>query len=109
MLWQQDVDEIYVVYGNGTYQVVPDEWEEGDPESSCPEQGPPPAGLVMPKRGFGWHWCNTPAVRPSLGWALEEEKGYQAVWQNFEWGRVLNNREDVLFIFYTDGKWDTIG
>jgi hypothetical protein len=31
------------------------------------------------------------------------------VWQNFEWGRVLNNREDVLFIFYTDGTWDTVG
>ena len=109
MLWQQDTAVIHSVYGNGTYQFLLDQWEEGDPEYLCPDQGPPPAGLVMPKRGFGWHWCNTPGVQAGLGWALEEEMGYQAVWQDFAQGHVLHNRQDVLFVFFDDGTWETIG
>jgi hypothetical protein len=109
MLWQQDTDVIHVVYGNGTYQWMPDQWEEGDPEYPCPEEGPAPAGSVMPKRGFGWHWCNTPGVRAGLGWALEDEQGYQAMWQTFEHGHLLPNRQGVLFAFYSDGSWETIG
>lgn len=109
MFWQEDTDVIHMLYSDGTYQFVPDQWEEGDPEYTCPEDGPPPAGLFMPQRGFGWHWCNTPGVQGRLGWALEEEKGYQAVWQNFEHGHVLHNRQDVLFVLYDDVTWDTIG
>jgi hypothetical protein len=109
MLWQQDLDVIHIVYGNGTYQFVADQWEEGDPDYLCPEQGPAPTGLVMPKRGFGWHWCATLAVRAGLGWALEEEQGYQATWQDFERGHSRINRENVLFVFFDDGRWDTLG
>ena len=109
MLWQQDPDVIHIVYGNGTYQFVSDQWEEGAPDYLCSEQGPPPVGLVMPKRGFGWHWCNAPAVQAGLGWALEEEQGYQAVWQAFERGHLLQNRDAVLFVFFDDGTWGTIG
>jgi len=109
MLWQQDLNVIHIVYGNGTYELVVDQWEEGDPDYLCPEQGPAPTGLVMPKRGFGWHWCAAPAVRAGLGWALEEEQGYQATWQDFERGHLQLNRENVLFVFFDDGTWDTVG
>lgn len=106
--WQQDTDEIHIVYDSGSFEVLPDQYEDGDPEYTCPEQGPPPDGLVMPKRGFGWHWCNTPGVRDGLGWALHEEIGYSAVWQEFERGHVLQGRLNGIFVFHDDGTWDYI-
>lgn len=108
MFWQQDTGEIHITYDDGAFQVEPDQYHEGDPEYACPEAGPPPASLVMPRRGFGWHWCNTAGVRDALGWALEEEMGYDTVWQEFEHGHALQSRLDHIFIFYDDGTWDYI-
>jgi hypothetical protein len=65
-------------------------------------------GLFKAKRGFGWHWCKTPGVQVGLGWALEEERGYQTTWQNFEHGHVLHNRQDVLIVFFDEGAWESI-
>lgn len=100
---------IHIVYDTGDFQIEPDQYKEGDPEYPCPEEGPPPESLVMPKRGFGWQWCNTAGVRDKLGWALEEETGYDAVWQEFEHGHVLQGRSNEIFVFYDDGTWDYLG
>jgi hypothetical protein len=108
MFWQEDRDIIHIVYDSGTFQIEPDEYVEGGPEYDCPEVGPPPASLVMPKRGFGWQWCNTAGVRDALGWALAEEMGYEAVEQEFERGHVFQNRTKHLFIYYDDGTWDYV-
>jgi hypothetical protein len=108
MFWQQDKGIIHFVYDTGAYQTAPNRWEENDPEQPCPEQGPPPASLVMPKRGFGWHWCYTPGVREKLGWALDEEMGYEAVWQTFEDGHVFQSRLNEIFVFYDNGTWNYI-
>jgi hypothetical protein len=108
MFWQQDTGEIHIVYDDGAFQVEPDQYHEGDPEYACPEAGPPPASLVMPRRGFGWHWCNTAGVRDALGWALEEERGHNAAWQEFEHGHVFQSRLNHVFVFYEDETWDYI-
>lgn len=108
MFWQQDTDLIHILYDDGTYQVAEDMYIEGDPEDACPEVGDAPAGLFKPVRGFNWQWCNTTGVRDALGWALQEEMGYGAMWLEFEHGHVLQSHANHVFIFYDDGSWDYI-
>lgn len=109
MFWQQDTEMIHVLYDDtGAFQVESDQYVEGDPQDACPEVGDAPAGLFKPVRGFNWQWCNTAGVRAELGWALEEEMGCDAVWQEFEHGHVLQNQTGSIFIFHDDGTWDYI-
>ncbi len=109
MFWQQDTGMIYILYdGTGTFQIEPDQYVEGDPEDACPEVGDVPAGLSKPVRGFNRQWCSTAGVRDGLGWALEEEAGYDAVWQEFDHGYVLQSRANHVFIFHDDETWDYI-
>ncbi len=108
MFWQEDTGEIHLVYDDETYQIEPNQYQESSAQYPCPEEGPPPPSLEMPKRGFGWHWCNTPNVQEKIGWALEEEIGYEAAWQTFENGHALSSHLNHVFIFYNDGTWDYI-
>jgi hypothetical protein len=111
MFWQKYPDTIYVLFLNsGTFHIMPDLYDESDPDQdACPEVGDAPEGLFKPVRGFNRHWCNTVGLRQTLGWALEREVGYDAVWQEFEHGRVLQSREDHLYIFFYDtGAWGYI-
>ncbi|MDY7078631.1 MAG: hypothetical protein SXV54_17080 [Chloroflexota bacterium] len=108
MSWQQDTGMIHILYDAGSFQVEPDQYAEGDPEDACPEVGDAPEGLFKPVRGFNWHWCHTAGVRAGLGWALADEIGYDAVWQDFEHGHVLQSRGNHIFAFYGDGTWDYI-
>jgi len=111
MFWQKYPDTIYVLYlNNGTFHIMPDLYDESDPDAdACPEVGDAPEGFFKPVRGFNRHWCNTPGVRQALGWALEEEVGYDTVWQEFERGRVLQSSANRLFIFfYESGTWSYI-
>lgn len=111
MFWQEYPDTIYVLFLNsGTFHIMPDLYDESDPDKdACPEVGDAPEGLFKPVRGFNRHWCNTIGLRQMLGWALEKEVGYDAVWQEFEHGRVLQSRADYLFIFFYDnGTWGYI-
>ncbi|MFQ6100498.1 MAG: extracellular solute-binding protein [Anaerolineae bacterium] len=108
MFWQEDTLQIHIVYDIGTFQIEPDRYVEGDPEDACPDVGEAPEGLIKPVRGFNWHWCNTPGVRDALGWALEREMGYDAVWQELEHGHVLQSRLNDIFIFRDDGTWDYV-
>ncbi len=106
MFWQQDTDMIHVLYGgSGTFQLTPNMYFEGDPEDACPTSGNAPAGLFKPRRGFNRQWCNIASVNYLLGWALEEEAGYNGVWQSFTHGHMLLNRFNQMFVFYDDGTW----
>jgi hypothetical protein len=106
MFWQQDTDMIHVLYGSsGTFQLTPNMYFEGDPEDACPTAGNAPAGLFKPRRGFNRQWCNIASAKYLLGWAVEEEVGYNTVWQRFEHGHVLLNHLDQMFVFYDDGTW----
>jgi hypothetical protein len=109
MFWQADTDLVSILFdANGTFWAEPDRYVDGDPEDICPDAGGAPEGLFKPVRGFNWHWCNTPNVRASLGWALGQETGYDALWQPFESGYVLQGRANHLFVFYANGTWGYI-
>jgi hypothetical protein len=108
MFWQQDTDVIHVLYNSGAFQLTPDMYFEGDPEDACPTSGNAPAGLFKPRRGFNRRWCNIASANYLLGWATEEEVGYDGVWQDFTHGHVLLNRFGQVFVFYDDGTWEQL-
>jgi len=82
MIWIGALDRIYVLYDDGKHphwQVYTDEFEEGMPESD-PTLEPPP-GLYQPIRGFGLIWRTKPWVRDRLGWAVDQEVGFETAIQ----------------------------
>lgn len=104
MLWRQDTDAIVVLYDNGTWVAYQDVWNEGDAEYSCPESAPeesPPT----PKRGFGKIWCIHPGVRSGLGWATDQERGFDGAVQDFERGTILRMDSGAIYVLYGDGTW----
>lgn len=105
MFWRGDVRQIYVLWGDGGYMAVADAWT-GPEEYSCQAQAP--AGMVQPKRGFGLVWCTYPEVRGRLGWGLEQERGYRAVFQPFERGLVWRNDRGQAFAVFFDGTWQML-
>jgi hypothetical protein len=83
MVWVRALDRIYVLYGDGQpprWEVFTDEFEEGMPESD-PNIVPPP-GLYQPIRGFGKLWREKPWVRDRLGWAVDQEVGFDTAVQS---------------------------
>jgi hypothetical protein len=107
MFWRKDIDRIYVIYDDYTWQDFADIWYEGDPEYSCPEIAPstsPPT----PKLGFGKIWCVKPGVRDKLGWALEEEKGADRWVQDFKRGVMIRSDYIGIAILYDDGTWQSL-
>jgi hypothetical protein len=50
------------------------------------DQISPPEAVLAPASGFGLVWrgdvVGSPGFRNELGWALEPESGYQAMWQS---------------------------
>jgi hypothetical protein len=109
MLWKKDRDLAYILFNDsGTYLVEDDPYVEGDPDDACPEIGDAPDGLFKPVRGFNRQWCGNPDVRGGLGWALENEEGYDATWQEFRHGIVLLNRGNHVFVLYDDSTWQYI-
>ncbi len=106
MFWQDDNDALYILYDDyGSYTRGWERYTEGDPEDGCPELGNAPAGLFKPVRGFNRQWCKNSFMRDLLGWALENEVGYNAHWQPFEHGHVWQNRADHLYVFLYDYWW----
>jgi hypothetical protein len=56
-----------------------DDWNEGDPEDDPTLT--PPDGLYQPVRGFGLVWRTYSEVRDRLGWAVDQEVGFDTVIQ----------------------------
>lgn len=100
MLWIQKTRTIFAFYTDGPragqYDVFLDTWDE-----SQTERDPaivPPGGRVQPKRGFGKIWRERRLV-DTLGWALDEERGYTA---NTQSGRYAF-KQSIIFIADQDG------
>jgi len=96
MIWREDELQAYVIYEGTGWESYADLWQEGMPEQD-PSCGPPPEGLIQPRRGFGLVWQENPAVRDGLGWAVTEERRCdQAHVQRFEHGLMLECTQDVV-------------
>lgn len=110
MFWQDDNDTVYILYDSyNSYAIGTDRYIEGDPEDACPQLGQAPAGLFKPVRGFNKQWCNNFYVREALDWALEDEVGYNAQWQQFEHGHVWQSRANHIYVFiYRYWQWHYI-
>ena len=88
MVWLQELGRYYILPGDplaaqgGQVQVVADPLEIVQDTAG---QILPPQGLLAPVSGFGLVWrgdvVGSPGFRDELGWALEPELGYQAIWQ----------------------------
>jgi hypothetical protein len=99
MLWVQAEDRIYVLFDDGQHprwSAYADEWDEGEPAVD-PGIEPPP-GLQQPVRGFGLLWRREPTVRQRLGWATDQEHGYETAVQ-----RSSHYRYPNLYIRALDG------
>jgi len=102
MFWREDRRLIYALRDDGRYQVFDDLWDGGQ-EYSCP--GEPPAGLVMPKRGFGFVWCEAEEIRQRLSWATKEERGYDGTIYRFPKGAAIITNWDAGFLLLDSGEW----
>jgi len=117
MVWRKDKNLIYVLFSDQTgftiWKSYSDHWQEGMPELD-PSFGPPPEGVIQPKRGFGLVWQEHPEVREGLGWAFSEERACdEAHLQEFHWGEMLECTQFVMprqktriFILFDDGTYN---
>lgn len=103
MFWREDQRMIYVIASDMTWRKYADNWIEGMPEYSCPDA--PPPGLVKPKRGFGYVWCNQPGLKELVGWALEEEHGITTQYQGFDGGEMIRAEDTSIYILFRSGLW----
>jgi serine/threonine-protein kinase len=116
MFWRADKNYAYVVYEQGpqagTFQGRSDPWREGNPEYSCTAS--PPPGLIQPKRGFGYAWCQLGAANAPIGWALGEEAGFSSgngnpMAQDFQNGTIFRDSDGtargMAYVFFGDGTF----
>ena len=100
MIWRQDRYWIYVVYDDGTWEVLEDTWEEGDlpfdPELT------PPAGMHQPLGRLGKVWREQPRVRERLGWAMADEMTFTGIFQPFEKGELISQPPEQMYVLLED-------
>lgn len=99
----QDRREIWVASfadeRGGTWSIYEDEFgvtfEQTGQELAVEFDEEPPDEKVMPVRGFGWLWANTPDVRDELGWGVWIELGQQSTLR-YDAGGAINADGDYL-------------
>ena len=110
MFWREPIDfaQAVVVFNNGTWRIFTHEpFVEGSPEFPCADANTPAQCPPTPKRGFGTMWCDIPDIRNALGNALECERGYQGMMQEFENGFTIRTDNGAIYLFYYDtGQWE---
>jgi hypothetical protein len=104
---------VFILYDDGRsprWDVVQDQWTEDQPDRDPALS--PPAGLQQPIRGFGLVWRNDPDVRQRLGWAVDQEQGFNTTIQHdaYDYGsvylRALDGNVWRLGLGYN--SWDKI-
>jgi hypothetical protein len=107
MLWRSDRDTSYVFYSSGNWFPIEIGWD-GGPSA---DRGAPPPGLQAPQRGFGYVWSTNDEIFNGLGWALDQERGFCALVQDFERGYILRSADvpsctaENLYNFATASDW----
>lgn len=101
MLWRQDLRTIYVLSADQTWTAYPDTFVDGEVLS----EEKPPVNHFAPAAGFGKLWREEAAVRDTLGWAVEKERGFSGAWQRFTKGQMFWSDRGQIFVLYADGSW----
>jgi hypothetical protein len=99
MLWKEDNDWVYALNYRGGTDSKAGDWATGgdswrwDGVSFPDGRGlTPPEGLVEPIRGFGDVWfARLGGPSSQLGWGTEQEKGFCALVQPFEYGMLVQS------------------
>jgi len=86
-------------YRAPAWQTFVDAWRESEPDSD--PNIVPPQGKYQPIRGFGKVWRNHSEVRQRLGWALEQEKGFNTTYQQVS---GLYGDDQCAYIATADGR-----
>jgi hypothetical protein len=100
MIWVEEEGQIYILYDDvnspGWNRYV-DQWNatelEMDPAMT------PPDGLFQPIRGFGLVWREESGVRDRLGWAIEQESGFETIVQRTSYAKY-----NETYILASDGE-----
>ena len=86
MIWRQDDDAVFVFVNDEAWDRFADDWDDQEYSS---DRGTPPEGLQAPMHGFGYLWETDDDVFADLGWATAEERGFCALFQQYENGFLL--------------------
>ncbi|UCC63552.1 MAG: hypothetical protein JSV36_00390, partial [Anaerolineae bacterium] len=82
-IWVEEQKRIFVLYDDDQpspkWRTFTDEWDEDEPNGDPTIV--PPDGLYQPVRGFGKVWREHAQVRDRLGWAVDQETGFNTVMQ----------------------------
>jgi hypothetical protein len=96
---------ILVLYGQGysgsAWQMFVDAWRESEPDSDPNTM--PPQGKYQPIRGFGKVWRTHSEVRQKLGWAIGQEKGSDATYQQIS-GREADGNDQCAYVRTADAR-----
>jgi hypothetical protein len=117
MIWVTKIyrrpNQVYAVWndaGTTRWRQVYEQWNPQEPQ---PTPETPPAGRLVPERGFGFVWRNYPEIRQALGWATNPEIGISAPVQIMRRGSMfLTGRGTVLLTdqgSYQDGAMQGVG
>lgn len=102
MIRRDDVRQIFVIKGDGTWAVFPDTYQDGE---ALADVGPAPAGRLVPAHGFGKLWREQAGLRQALGWATGPEQGVSGAYEDFAAGRMLWTSDRTIYALYSDGTW----
>lgn len=102
MIRRDDVRQIFVIKGDGTWAVFPDTYQDGEALSDV---GPAPAGRQAPSHGFGKVWREQAGLRQALGWATDAEQGVSGAFEDFAAGRMVWTSDRTIYALFSDGTW----
>jgi hypothetical protein len=115
LFWRNDADAVYAIYDRqkdgrelfeGHWQTDPTwKWDGSTPDGLGLS---PPAGLVEPKRGFGWLWrTHLGGAEGPLGWAIDKEYGFDNTGQaqSFEQGVMFKGSTSKIYILLNNGTF----
>ncbi|MCZ0937681.1 MAG: PA14 domain-containing protein [Caldilineaceae bacterium] len=86
MIWRENDDAVFVFANGEEWERAADDWND---QTYTTIRGTPPGGLQAPVRGFGYLWENDDDVFSNLGWATADERGFCAVFQQYENGYLI--------------------
>jgi hypothetical protein len=109
MIWMGGQNQIYVLFNDKKqpgWVVYTDEFKDGMPDRDGSLQ--PPPNLNQPVRGFGLVWRSKNNVRERLGWAVNNEQGFESSYQR-ETSSVqtlfVRGQDGTIYGLSADGTW----